>query len=70
MAKITMSIRTEPELKAKLEYIIKGSGMSLSDVIKTALFEYCYRYEQEKGDIPMDYIERRTAEILKGRANT
>lgn len=69
MAKITMSIRTEPELKAKLEYIIKGSGMSLSDVIKTALFRYCYQYEKEKGEIPQDYIDSRTAEIL-GRRKT
>ena len=69
MPKITMSIRTEPELKAKLEYIIRGSGMSLSDVIKAALFQYCDTYEKEKGEIPMDYITNRTAEIL-GRGKT
>lgn len=62
--KITMSIKTEPELKAKLEYIIKGSGMSLSDVIKTALFQYCDRYEMAKGEIPRDYIDNRAAEII------
>lgn len=65
MPKITMSIRTEPELKAKLEYIVKGSGMSISDAIKTALFQYCNQYEQENGKIPKDYITSRAAEIIK-----
>ena len=67
MARIAMSVKTEPELKAKLEYIIKGTGMSLSDVIKTAIFQYCDRYEQEKGEIPQDYIESRAAAIMEGR---
>ena len=66
MAKITMSIKTEPELRAKLEYIIKGTGMSLSDAIKAALFQFCDIYEREKGEIPMDYIESRAAD-LEGR---
>ena len=67
MARIAMSVKTEPQLKAKLEYIIKGTGMSLSDVIKTAIFQYCDRYEQEKGEIPQDYIESRAAAIMEGR---
>lgn len=67
MPKITMSIRTEPELKAKLEYIIHGSGMSLADAIKAALFQFCEKYEQERGEIPQDYISRRAAEISEGR---
>ncbi len=67
MARIAMSVKTEPELKAKLEYIIKGTGMSLSDAIKAALFEFCDRYEQEKGEIPQDYIESRAAAIMEGR---
>ena len=62
-----MSIRTEPELKAKLEYIIQGSGMSLADAIKAALFQFCEKYEQERGEIPQDYISRRAAEIMEGR---
>lgn len=64
-----MSIRTEAELKAKLEYIIKGSGMSLSDAIKTALFEYCDRYENKNGKIPTDFITSRTADIIKAIKN-
>ena len=67
MARIAMSVKTEPELKAKLEYIIKGTGMSLSDAIKTALFEFCDRYEQKNGQIPQDYIESRAADIMEGR---
>ena len=67
MARIAMSVKAEPELKAKLEYIIKGTGMSLSDVIKAALFQYCDRYEQEKGKIPQDYIESRAAALIEGR---
>lgn len=67
MATITMSIRTEPEMKAKLEYIKKNSGLSLSDTIKAALYNYCNQYEQEKGEIPIDYIEERAAQLLKGR---
>ena len=67
MARIAMSVKAEPELKAKLEYIVKGTGMSLSDVIKTAIFQYCDRYEQEKGEIPQDYIESRAAAIMEGR---
>lgn len=67
MSKITMSIRTEPELRAKLEYIIQGQGMSLADVIKTALFDLCRNYEQSRGEIPRDWIESRTKEILTQR---
>jgi predicted transcriptional regulator len=67
MPKITMSIRTEPELKAKLEYMIKGSEFSLADAIKTALFQYIEKYEKENGKIPQNIVESRTAEILKGR---
>lgn len=67
MPKITMSIRTEPELKAKLEFMIKGSGLSLADAIKTALFQYVETYEKENGKIPPDIVEKRAIEILKGR---
>ena len=65
MTKITMSIRTEPELKAKLEHITKGSGMSLSDAIKLALFRYVDDYEKERGRIPQEEIDPRAAELLK-----
>ncbi len=63
MPKITMSIRTEPELKAKLEYIIRGSGMSLADCIKRALFQFIESWERENGKIPADYTEQRAAEL-------
>ena len=62
-----MSIRTEPELKAKLEFMIKGSGLSLADAIKIALFQYVEKYEKENGKFPQDEIDHRAAEILKGR---
>ncbi len=68
MPKITMSIRTEPELRAKLEYIIQGSGMSLADSIKQALFQFIEKWERENGKIPADYIEQRAAEIINERS--
>lgn len=67
MPKITMSIRTEPELKAKLEYMTKGSGFSLSDTIKAALFQYVEDWEKKNGKIPPHIVEARAAELLKGR---
>lgn len=63
MAKITMSIKAEAELKARLEYTIKNTGMSLSDAIKAALFEYCDRWEKDRGKIPQDYIAKRAMEL-------
>ncbi len=68
MPKITMSIRTEPELKAKLEYIIQGSGMSLADCIKRALFQFIEKWERENGKIPSDYTEQRAAALMKERS--
>ena len=66
MAKITISARVEPELKAKLEYIAKGSGFSLADHIKNALAQYIERFESEKEDIPQSVVDRRAEAIREG----
>ena len=63
MAKITLSTKVEPELKAKLEYIANGSGFSVSEHVKAALGVYILKYEKEGGDIPQAVIDRRAAEL-------
>ena len=63
MAKITISARVEPELKAKLEYISKGSGFSLADHIKAALALYINGFEKNHGNIPQKEVDRRAKEI-------
>lgn len=67
MEKTTISTRVEPELKAMLEYIARGSGFSLADHIKAALGSYIRTWQQENGAIPQEFITRRAAEIRSGK---
>lgn len=65
MSKINLTIRVEPRLRARLDYVAARIGSSTPEVSRIALIEYVANWEAANRTIPEDDLDRRVKDILE-----
>lgn len=62
MPKINLTIRVEPELRARLDYVAERIGANEAEAVRVALIDYIARWEAANERIPKEDTDHRAAE--------
>ena len=62
MSKINLTIRVEPRLRARLDYVAERIGANEADTVRIAIIDYIRRWESDNKPIPKEDTDRRIKE--------
>lgn len=58
MAKTLISVKVEPEMRAKIDIIAQYNSISYADAVRMALVDYIQKHERQHGRISAEEINQ------------